>query len=685
MKRNNIFILSSVLLLLVIPGIALESVFGEKLLVSEGFENTAQISAIDKTSGFETQRFSDGDFELFLGAIDFSPDGFLIGTSSDNKTEEAITLTKLNLMIEGGYPILSADNLLGNNEIYCSGFSFSPEGVAYCMNGDNTLVKFDFDLETEIVVATVTADFNDDGIIDDDDESFGNGLAISSDGVIYFSNQFGLYTLDLDGTLTLVVKWDHNGDETIDEPNSGSGDNFELGYGECTVPSMDFDSTGNLYGVLNCGEEPILLKIGINPSIVLGEDEVGEEVDMADLTMFELERNDGLDEIFEVGPFEATDPITISPFNFDFLLGNTYGTVDDGFDSISAIVTEDGNFIETDDTAEISICGNAELELFQAGLFVECNNTTVSVDSGSVIATLTADDEEIEQLTMTLSAGDAIEFDSLECELTNTGDNDIDVDFDGKTSPIIPGDTLSCLKAIDHYLGYDVKDKARHHHDDDDDEEGDDHDENIIVNLVDEFAGDVDYKIKKVKHLFNPAQVTGGEEIGSEESHLVSYDLKKIKGEPKFKKIKNISVTNQFGDLTVDIKHPKHLLVPSAKSHDAVPEELEKIVINHFKCYDAKESKKTPKFEKRTVDLDDQFGSVTMKVHKVKSLCSPVDKNSEGIINEENYLMCYDLKKIKGEPKFKKINVFTNNQFGSEELKIKKQKELCVPSTITLE
>jgi|APSaa5957512535_1039671.scaffolds.fasta_scaffold09241_2 hypothetical protein len=233
---------------------------------------------------------------------------------------------------------------------------------------------------------------------------------------------------------------------------------------------------------------------------------------------------------------------------------------------------------------------------------------------------------------------------------------------------------------VDHYLGYDVKDKAKHH----DEDKHHDHHEKLTVNLVDEFAGDVDYEVKKLKYLFNPAQVTGGEEIGSEESHLVSYNIKKIKGEPKFEKIKDISITNQFGDLIVDIKKPKHLLVPSAKSHDPVPAELEKIVINHFKCYDAKESKKTPKFEKRTIDLDDQFGSVTMKVHKIKSLCSPVDKNSEGVVNEENYLMCYDLKKIKGESKFQKINVFTNNQFGSEELEAKKQKQLCVPSTIVL-
>ncbi len=42
----------------------------------------------------------------------------------------------------------------------------------------------------------------------------------------------------------------------------------------------------------------------------------------------------------------------------------------------------------------------------------------------------------------------------------------------------------------------------------------------------------------------------------------------------------------------------------------------------------------------------------------------------------------YDLKKIKGEPKFKKIKVFINNQFGPEKLVAEKQKRLCVPSTL---
>ncbi len=230
---------------------------------------------------------------------------------------------------------------------------------------------------------------------------------------------------------------------------------------------------------------------------------------------------------------------------------------------------------------------------------------------------------------------------------------------------------------VDHYLGYNTKVK---HHDDHDDKHDDKY-KKLQVTLVDEFAGKVEYDVKKLKKLYNPV-AKNGEPIANNISHLVSYDIKKSHGEPKFKGIKNILVTNQFGELTVDIKKVKVLLVPSSKDHFAVPDPLDPIEINHFKCYDAKVSKHTPKFEKRNVDLVDQFGSLTMEVKKQKMLCSPVDKNDEGIVNDENYVMCYDLKKIKGEPKFKKINVFTNNQFGPEELQAKKPKTLCVPSTI---
>jgi hypothetical protein len=130
------------------------------------------------------------------------------------------------------------------------------------------------------------------------------------------------------------------------------------------------------------------------------------------------------------------------------------------------------------------------------------------------------------------------------------------------------------------------------------------------------------------------------------------------------------------------------LLVPSAKDHFTEPDPLEPVTVDHYKCYDAKETKHTPKFEKLVVSLYDPNFEITQdfEVKKPKMLCLPVQKIHDGIIseiiNEENNLMCYDIKKIKGDDKFEKINVFTNNQFGPEELKVEKQEELCVPSKI---
>ena len=65
-----------------------------------------------------------------------------------------------------------------------------------------------------------------------------------------------------------------------------------------------------------------------------------------------------------------------------------------------------------------------------------------------------------------------------------------------------------------------------------------------------------------------------------------------------------------------------------------------------------------------------------MKVKKPVRLCVPVDKESEGIKNPDNHLMCY---KVKREKK-KLEGIHVNNQFGPLQLNTKKVMELCVPS-----
>jgi len=93
--------------------------------------------------------------------------------------------------------------------------------------------------------------------------------------------------------------------------------------------------------------------------------------------------------------------------------------------------------------------------------------------------------------------------------------------------------------------------------------------------------------------------------------------------------------------------------------------------VDHFKCYTAEGDSVN-----QIVDLQDQFDiEPDVLVAKPKLFCNPVDKNSEGILNPAAHLTCY---KINDDGV--KRNVFVENQFGVQTLKVGKPELLCVPS-----
>ncbi len=199
--------------------------------------------------------------------------------------------------------------------------------------------------------------------------------------------------------------------------------------------------------------------------------------------------------------------------------------------------------------------------------------------------------------------------------------------------------------------------------------------------------GEGDYRVEKPYRLLNPVD-KNDEGLYDTETHMVAYklkqqDYKKTDGYDK------ILVENQFGEISLDIRKAKLLLVPSAKNHDDYPEELAPYAADHFKCYDVKVTKNTPKFEKRYVNVyDPNFDEDRkLEVKNPRLYCNPVQKihgdYTGTILSPETPLVCYDVKKAKGEENHDRTSVFTNNQFGPEALDTKKEKELCVPSTIT--
>ena len=63
-----------------------------------------------------------------------------------------------------------------------------------------------------------------------------------------------------------------------------------------------------------------------------------------------------------------------------------------------------------------------------------------------------------------------------------------------------------------------------------------------------------------------------------------------------------------------------------------------------------------------------------------------MDKNGEGIKNDDTHLMCYQAKPATGQPKHVKVlGIHVNNQFGPEQLDTVKEEGLCVPSAKIIE
>ena len=219
--------------------------------------------------------------------------------------------------------------------------------------------------------------------------------------------------------------------------------------------------------------------------------------------------------------------------------------------------------------------------------------------------------------------------------------------------------TVGCL-GRDHYLTYKIKAEPKF--------------DKVDVVLTDQFQSGT-FTVEKRETLLTPVD-KNGEGISDSETHLLGY---KIKG-PKFGKVPKVLVENQFDRLVVDVEKPEDLLVPASKSLtdpgiSAPNNDLH--IVNHFLCYKVKLSKGEPEFQPILgVSLVDQFEDKLYDIVKPKRLCTPVDKNGEGIKtfdDPDDHLLCYEAKQAQ---------FFVNDQFGPGQVDGKTKRELCVPSII---
>ena len=104
--------------------------------------------------------------------------------------------------------------------------------------------------------------------------------------------------------------------------------------------------------------------------------------------------------------------------------------------------------------------------------------------------------------------------------------------------------------------------------------------------------------------------------------HFQCYKAKVSKGTPKFVPVADISLEDQFGTMRVDVKKPRYLCNPVNKNGEGITDP-----VSHLMCYQIKQAKGDPKFGKRSgVFVNDQFGAARLDVKIPAELCVPATK-----------------------------------------------------------
>jgi cysteine-rich repeat protein len=206
--------------------------------------------------------------------------------------------------------------------------------------------------------------------------------------------------------------------------------------------------------------------------------------------------------------------------------------------------------------------------------------------------------------------------------------------------------------------------------------------------VEDEFgAGNM--AVKKIYDLCTPTD-KNGEDPGApgHEDHLMGYQIRAIAGSPPFVRRTNIEVTNQFGTIRVDTISPDRLLVPTAKSPTAPPALPVPPDPDHFKCYRAKLSSGSAVAPVDGLSIEDQFGTLTVDLKKPTRLCSPANKNGEDpdAPTHPEHLLCYKARRAPGTDGFvKQPNLFIANQLqASSQVNAVRLSDICVPSIIAV-
>lgn len=201
-----------------------------------------------------------------------------------------------------------------------------------------------------------------------------------------------------------------------------------------------------------------------------------------------------------------------------------------------------------------------------------------------------------------------------------------------------------------------------------------------VLEVTDQFETK-DTQVLRILRFCNPVD-KNGEGINDASAHLMCYQARDATGEPRFTR-KRIHIENQFGGQDLTVYKTEALCLPATKNDIPSP-----LAVDRFKCYRVVQDD-AHEFPPRDVTLTDQFETKTHKAIKPFLLCNPADVEGQGQLNPSCHLACYKIVEAKGQPRFVPQDVtieddINNGTVSALSTVCSRAALLCVPSLKTV-
>jgi hypothetical protein len=200
----------------------------------------------------------------------------------------------------------------------------------------------------------------------------------------------------------------------------------------------------------------------------------------------------------------------------------------------------------------------------------------------------------------------------------------------------------------------------------------------VEVSVADAFETSI-ATVSRPGTLCTPARVNGAALVDAD-THLVGYRLGREAAHDK----RQLRIGTALGVAVLETIKPDGLLVPAAKRLEPpapLAPDPEEHAVDHFQCYKARHRDGLRSAAGQPVA--DQFQDRALDLKKITRLCAPADKDGEGVKDPAGFLLCYQAKPARGQPKHTPVaGIHTTDQFGSLELRTLKEGEVCVPAVV---